>query len=162
MTKPRRRILERGERAADDGEETLWTQTETETEERREGALRPKTPQSFRRWYSEVLLSPKVLQRVKVVVALRLTGFLVGALCVAAVSLAAAGAASLVGNVAGLTAAQLVAGPAIGGIVGGSVGLVAGLEAASPEEGVHIALDQVGLIGVSAAGLVSLWELWPL
>ncbi|KAJ3600217.1 hypothetical protein NHX12_031203 [Muraenolepis orangiensis] len=213
MTEPRRRVLERGEKA-DDGEEELRTQTETE--ERRGGATRPKTPLSFRRWHSEVLPSPKVLQRgkvgmvagltsmvvgflcgaaiplaaaagtslatvaggsgvvagltrflfykvlqrVKVVVAAGLTGFLVGALCGAAVPLAAAAGASLVGKAASLTAAQLVARALIGGFVGGSVGAVAGLQAASPEEGVQIALGQVGLIGVSAVGLVSLWELW--
>ncbi|KAJ3600682.1 hypothetical protein NHX12_031660 [Muraenolepis orangiensis] len=157
MAEQRRRVLERGERA-DDGEEALRTQTETE--ERRGGALRPKTPLSSRRWYSEGRLSPKVLQRVKVVVAAGLTGFLVGALCGAAVPLAATAGASLVGKAAGLTAAQLVAGALIGGLVGGSVGAVAGLEAASPREGVHIALGQVGRIVVLAVGLVSLWELW--
>ncbi|KAJ3600468.1 hypothetical protein NHX12_031449 [Muraenolepis orangiensis] len=150
MTKPRRRVLERGERA-DDGEEALWTQTET-----------------FRRWHSEVLLSPKVLQRVKVVVAAGLTGVVVGALCGAAVPLAVAGGASLVGKAAGLTAAQLAgssvgwvaltsgktaAGALIGGLVGGSVSVVAGLEAASPEKGVQIALGQVGRIGVLAVGV---------
>ncbi|KAJ3600825.1 hypothetical protein NHX12_031800 [Muraenolepis orangiensis] len=97
MAKQRRRVLERGERA-DDGEEALRTQTETE--ERRGGAPRPKTPLSSTSSSSEGFLSPKVLQRVKVVVAAGLTGFLVGALCGAAVPLAVAGRISLVGKAA--------------------------------------------------------------
>ncbi|KAJ3600469.1 hypothetical protein NHX12_031450 [Muraenolepis orangiensis] len=143
---------------------------------RRMSCSRPYAPPSSRRlWFSEVPLSPSVLRRVKVVVAAGLTGVVVGALCGAAVPLAAAAGASVVGNAAGLAAAQLAgasagwaeavgavvaaasgktaAGAAIGGLVGGSVGAVAGLEAASPEEGVHIALEQVGLIGVSAVGV---------
>ncbi|KAJ3600220.1 hypothetical protein NHX12_031206 [Muraenolepis orangiensis] len=73
MTKPRRRVLERVE-TADEGKEALWTQTETE--ERRGGAVRAK----IRRLFRKVLISPKMLQRVKVVVILAFTGLVVGAL----------------------------------------------------------------------------------
>ncbi|CAL8265591.1 unnamed protein product [Gadus morhua 'NCC'] len=90
---------------------------------------------------------------------------------------AAAAGASVVGNAAGLGVAHLAgatvgwveaigavvatasgqtaAGAAIGGLVGGSVAAAAGLEAASPGEGVQLALGQVGLLGVSAVGVAA-------
>ncbi|CAL8265523.1 unnamed protein product [Gadus morhua 'NCC'] len=199
MSKWRRRVLER-DGGADDGDEVFWTQTETA--ERRGGALsflrergerwrdgwrrrrrgggrpRPRAPSApGRGWRSQVPLSPSVLRRVKVVVAAVVTGLVVGALCGAAVPLAAAAGAAVVGNAAGLGVAHLAgatvgwveaigavvatasgqtaAGAAIGGLVGGSVAAAAGLEAASPGEGVQLALGQVGLLGVSAVGVAA-------
>ncbi|CAL8311441.1 unnamed protein product [Arctogadus glacialis] len=138
-----------------------------------------------RGWRSQVPLSPSVLRRVKVVVAALVTGLVVGAgvdtkvskaLAHRASTAAAAGAA-VVGNAAGLGVAHLAgatvgwveaigavvatasgqtaAGAAIGGLVGGSVAAAAGLEAASPGEGVQLALGQVGLLGVSAVGVAA-------
>ncbi|CAL8287079.1 unnamed protein product [Boreogadus saida] len=172
MSKSRRRVLER-DGGADDGDEVFWTQAETA--ERRGGAL-SFLRERGERW-RDGWIRRSVLRRVKVVVAAVVTGLAVGALCGAAVPLAAAAGAAVVGNAAGLGVAHLAgatvgwveaigavvatasgqtaAGAAIGGLVGGSVAAAAGLEAASPGEGVQLALGQVGLLGVSAVGVAA-------
>uniref|UniRef100_A0A8C5DKI5 AIG1-type G domain-containing protein n=2 Tax=Gouania willdenowi TaxID=441366 RepID=A0A8C5DKI5_GOUWI len=138
---------------------------------------------SLARLRREAALSPKVLERVKNLVAAGATGMAVGLVFGAAAPLAAAAGASLVGNSVGFAAAQvagmsaaggsgvgkavgaLVAvasgktavalGAATGALVGGSVGVVAGAEAATPQEGALDALGQVSLIGASAVGLAA-------
>lgn len=122
----------------------------------------------------EAALSPKVLDRIKILVAAGATGVAVGAALGAAAPLAAAAGASLAGSSVGFAASQLAGmsvaggkavgaivaaasgktalalGAATGAVVGGSVGAVAGVEAASPREGALDALGQVGLLGASA------------
>ncbi|KAJ3600224.1 hypothetical protein NHX12_031210 [Muraenolepis orangiensis] len=68
MTNPRRRVLEWVE-TADEGEEAWWTKTETE--ERKGGAHRPKTPPFYRRIFR------MVFQRVMLVVIRAFTRLLV-------------------------------------------------------------------------------------
>lgn len=121
---------------------------------------------------TEAVLSARVLEKVKILVAAGATGMAVGALFGAAVPLAAAFGASLAGNAVGFAAAggpgvgkavgalvsiasgktAVAFGAATGGVVGGSVGVIAGTEAASPKEGSLDALSQVSVIGVSALG----------
>lgn len=131
----------------------------------------------------EAALSPKVLDRIKVLVAAGVTGMAVGVVFGAAAPLAAAVGASLVGNSVGFAAGQfagmsvaggtgvgeavgtivaaasgktaLALGAATGGVLGGSVGAIAGAEAASPQEGALDALVQVSVIGASAVGLAA-------
>ncbi|XP_062295421.1 uncharacterized protein LOC134000122 [Scomber scombrus] len=149
---------------------------------RRRGSSRGQPPRSslMRR---EAALSPKVLDRVKILVAAGATGLAVGAVFGAAAPLAAAAGASLVGNSVGFAAGQLAGmsvvggtgvgkavgaivaaasgktavalGVATGGVVGGSVGAIAGTEAASPGEGALDALGQVSIIGASAVGVAA-------
>ncbi|CAJ1075804.1 uncharacterized protein LOC119884339 isoform X1 [Xyrichtys novacula] len=136
---------------------------------------------SLTRMRREAALSPKVLEKVKILVAAGATGMAVGAVFGAAAPLAAAAGASLVGNSVGFAAGQLAGisvaggtgvgkavgaivaaasgktavalGAATGGVLGGSVGAIAGAEAASPAEGALDALEQVSTIGVSAVGV---------
>lgn len=122
----------------------------------------------------EAALSPKVLDRIKILVAAGATGVAVGAALGAAAPLAAAAGASLAGSSVGFAASQLAGmsvaggkavgaivaaaagktamalGAATGAVVGGSVGAVAGAEAASPREGALDALGQVGALGATA------------
>lgn len=119
-------------------------------------------------------LSPKVLDRIKILVAAGATGVAVGAALGAATPLAAAAGASLAGSSVGFAASQLAGmsvaggkavgaivaavsgktalalGAATGAVVGGSVGAVAGAEAASPRQGALDALGQVGVLGATA------------
>ncbi|XP_074552124.1 uncharacterized protein LOC141809155 [Halichoeres trimaculatus] len=138
---------------------------------------------SLSRMRREAALSAQVLERVKILVAAGATGMAVGAVFGAAAPLAAAAGASLVGNSVGFAAGQLAGmsvaggtgvgkavgaivaaasgkaavalGAATGGVLGGSVGTVAGTEAASPAEGALDALQQVGVLGVSAVGVAA-------
>ncbi|XP_024128700.1 uncharacterized protein LOC112146880 [Oryzias melastigma] len=138
---------------------------------------------SLSRIRREAALSPKVLERIKILVASGATGMAVGAVFGAAVPLAAAAGASLVGNSVGFAASQLAGISAAGGtgigkavgaivaaasgktavalsaatgvVVGGSIGAVAGTEAPSPQEGALDALHQVSLIGASAVGVAA-------
>ncbi|KAM7372355.1 hypothetical protein PAMP_009529 [Pampus punctatissimus] len=131
----------------------------------------------------EAALSPKVLERVKILVAAGATGLAVGAVIGAAVPLAAAAGASLVGNSVGFAAGQVAGisaaggsgvgkavgaivaaasgktavalGAATGGVLGGSVGAIAGVEAASPGAGALDALGQVSIMGVTAVGVAA-------
>ncbi|XP_026180820.1 uncharacterized protein LOC113140919 isoform X2 [Mastacembelus armatus] len=131
----------------------------------------------------EAALSPKVLERVKTLVAAGATGMAVGVVFGAAAPLAAAAGASLVGNSVGFAASQLAGmsvaggtsvgkavgaivaaasgktavalGAAAGGVLGGSVGAIAGTEAASPGEGALDALGQVSIIGASVVGVAA-------
>lgn len=128
-------------------------------------------------------LSPRVLQRVKTLVAAGATGLAVGAMFGAAVPLAAAAGASLVGNSVGFAAGQLAGmsvtggtgvgkavgaivaaasgktalalGAATGGVIGGSAGALIGTTAASPMEGALDTLEQVSTIGVTAVGVAT-------
>lgn len=128
-------------------------------------------------------LSPRVLQRVKTLVAAGATGLAVGAMFGAAVPLAAAAGASLVGNSVGFAAGQLAGmsvtggagvgkavgaivaaasgktalalGAATGGVIGGSAGALIGTTAASPMEGALDTLGQVSTIGVTAVGVAT-------
>lgn len=136
---------------------------------------------SLARIRREAALSPKVLEKVKILVVAGATGLAVGAVFGAAAPLAAAAGASLVGNSVGLAAGQLAGistaggagvgkavgaivaaasgktavalGAATGGLMGGSIGTVVGAEAASPGEGALDALRQVGILGASAMGV---------
>ncbi|XP_029996317.1 uncharacterized protein LOC115423579 [Sphaeramia orbicularis] len=138
---------------------------------------------SLTRLRREAALSPKVLERVKILVAAGATGMAVGAVFGAAAPLAAAAGASLVGNSVGFAASQLACasvtggtgvgkavgaivaaatgktavalGAATGGVFGGSVGAIAGTEAASPGAGALDALEQVSIIGASAVGVAA-------
>lgn len=131
----------------------------------------------------EAALSPKVLERIKILVAAGATGMAVGAVFGAAAPLAAAAGASLVGNSVGFAAGQLAGmsvaggtsvgkavgaivaaasgktavalGAAVGGVLGGSMGTIAGAEAASPGEGALDAIEQVSILGASAVGLAA-------
>lgn len=120
------------------------------------------------------VLSPSVVERVKVLVAALATGAVVGALFGAAVPLAAAAGASLVGNSLGIAAGVSVAagtgvgqavgtivaaatsttamgiGAATGGVLGGIIGAVSGAGANSPMAGAEDALQQVSNLGRSA------------
>lgn len=115
-------------------------------------------------------LSPKVLDRIKILVAAGATGVAVGAALGAAAPLAAAAGASLAGSSVGFATGISVAGgkavgaivaaasgktalalgAATGAMVGGSVGAAAGAEAASPRDGALDALVQVGALGATA------------
>ncbi|CAB1449912.1 unnamed protein product [Pleuronectes platessa] len=131
----------------------------------------------------EAVLSAKVLDRVKIMVAAGATGMVVGTVCGIAVPLAAAAGASLVGKSVGLVAGKLTGmsaaggrgvgkavgaivaaasgktalavGAATGGVVGVSVGAFVGSRAASPREGALDALWQVSSIGASAVGMAA-------
>lgn len=144
---------------------------------------RPSVRSSLIRFRREAALSPKVLERVKVLVAAGATGMAVGAVFGAAAPLAAAAGASLVGNSVGFAAAQLAGmsvaggsgvgnavgaivaaasgktavalGAATGGVLGSSVGAIASAEASSPAEGALDALSQVSIIGATAVGVAA-------
>ncbi|KAM6904374.1 uncharacterized protein FYW49_014452 [Xenentodon cancila] len=144
---------------------------------------RPSLRSSLTRIRREAALSPKVLEKVKILVAAGATGMAVGAVFGAAAPLAAAAGASLIGNSVGFAAGQFAGmsvaggtsvgkavgaivaaasgktavalGAATGGVLGGSVGTVAGAEAASPQEGALDALGQVSVIGASALGVAA-------
>lgn len=144
---------------------------------------RPSVRSSLIRFRREAALSPKVLERVKVLVAAGATGMAVGAVFGAAAPLAAAAGASLAGNSIGFAAAQLAGmsvaggsgvgnavgaivaaasgktavalGAATGGVLGSSVGAVASAEASSPAEGALDALTQVSIIGATAVGVAA-------
>lgn len=144
---------------------------------------RPSVRSSLIRFRREAALSPKVLERVKVLVAAGATGMAVGAVFGAAAPLAAAAGASLVGNSVGFAAAQLAGmsvaggsgvgnavgaivaaasgktavalGAATGGVLGSSVGAMASAEASSPAEGALDALSQVSIIGATAVGVAA-------
>lgn len=143
----------------------------------------PSVRSSLIRFRREAALSPKVLERVKVLVAAGATGMAVGAVFGAAAPLAAAAGASLVGNSVGFAAAQLAGmsvaggsgvgnavgaivaaasgktavalGAATGGVLGSSVGAIASAEASSPAEGALDALSQVSIIGATAVGVAA-------
>lgn len=138
---------------------------------------------SLNRLRREAALSPKVLERVKILVAAGATGMAVGAVFGAAAPLAAAAGASLAGNSLGFAAGQFAGmsvaggtgigkavgaivaaasgktavalGMATGGVLGGSVGTIASAEASSPGEGALDALSQVSIIGTSAVGVAA-------
>uniref|UniRef100_A0A8C8DXF0 AIG1-type G domain-containing protein n=1 Tax=Oryzias sinensis TaxID=183150 RepID=A0A8C8DXF0_9TELE len=138
---------------------------------------------SLSRIRREAALSPKVLEKIKILVASGATGMAVGAAFGAAVPLAAAAGASLVGSSVGFAASQLAGmsvaggtgigkavgaivaaasgktavalGAATGVVVGGSIGAVAGTEAPGPQEGALDALQQVSLVGASAVGVAA-------
>lgn len=106
---------------------------------------------------AEAALSPKVLERVKVLVAAGATGFAVGAVCGAVAPLAMAAGASVVGSSLGITAGvagntAVAVGAAMGGVVGGANGVLVGAEAAAPGEAALDTLEQVGLMGVTVVG----------
>lgn len=148
------------------------------------GSRGPSTQQSsLLRSRRDAALSPKVLEKVKILVAAGATGMAVGALFGAAAPLAAAAGASLMGNSVGLAASQLAGvsvaggtgvgkavgaivaaasgktavalGAATGGLLGGSVGAITGAEAATPQEGARDALGQVGVLGASAVAVAA-------
>lgn len=103
---------------------------------------------------TKAALSPKVLQRVKVIVAAGATGFAVGAVCGAVAPLALAAGASVVSSSMAITAGvagktAVAVGAAMGGVVGGANGVLVGAEAAAPGEAVLDTLEQVGLVGVT-------------
>ncbi|XP_060946554.1 uncharacterized protein LOC133023514 isoform X2 [Limanda limanda] len=138
---------------------------------------------SLTRMRQEAVLSAKVLDRVKIMVAAGATGMAFGTMFGIAVPLAAAAGASLVGNSVGFAASQLAGmsvaggtgvgkavgaivaaasgktalalGAATGGAMGGSVGAIVGAGAASPREGALDALGQVSSIGASAVGMAA-------
>lgn len=106
---------------------------------------------------TEAALSPKVLERVKVLVAAGATGFAVGAVCGAVAPFALAAGASAVGSSVGITAgvagkSAVAVGAAMGGVVGGANGVLVGAEAAAPREAALDTLGQVGLMGVTVVG----------
>ncbi|XP_060946724.1 uncharacterized protein LOC133023667 [Limanda limanda] len=100
-----------------------------------------------------------LIDRVKIMVAAVATGMAIGAIAGLLVPLAAAGGASLVGNVVIAAAASgktaLAVGAAVGGFVGGSMGAIVGTGAASPMEGALDTLEQVSVIGGSAVVLAA-------
>ncbi|KAG7326064.1 hypothetical protein KOW79_010989 [Hemibagrus wyckioides] len=103
---------------------------------------------------TKAALSPKVLQRVKVLVAAGATGFAVGAVCGAVAPLALAAGASVVSSSVAITAGvagktAVAVGAAMGGVVGGANGVLVGAEAAAPGEAALDTLEQVGLVGVT-------------
>ncbi|XP_017336420.1 GTPase IMAP family member 4 [Ictalurus punctatus] len=109
---------------------------------------------SFR---TEAALSPKVLEKVKVLVAAGATGFAVGAVCGAVAPFALAAGASVVGTSVGITAGvagktAVAVGTAMGGVFGGANGVLVGAEAAAPGEAALDTLKQVGLMGVTVVG----------
>lgn len=109
---------------------------------------------SFR---TEAALSPKVLEKVKVLVAAGATGFAVGAVCGAVAPFALAAGASVVGSSVGITAGvagktAVAVGTAMGGVFGGANGVLVGAEAAAPGEAALDTLKQVGLMGVTVVG----------
>ncbi|XP_053300206.1 uncharacterized protein LOC128459129 [Pleuronectes platessa] len=138
---------------------------------------------SLTRMRQEAVLSAKVLDRVKIMVAAGATGMVFGTMFGIAVPLAAAAGASLVGNSVGFAASQLAGmsvvggtgvgkavgaivaaasgktalavGAATGGAVGGSMGAIVGTGAASPREGALDTLGQVSSIGASAVGMAA-------
>lgn len=104
---------------------------------------------------TEAALSPKVLERVKVLVAAGATGFAVGAVCGAVAPFALAAGASVVSSSVGITAgvagkSAIAVGAAMGGVVGGANGVLVGAKAAAPGEAALDTLGQVGLMGVAA------------
>ncbi|XP_077413420.1 uncharacterized protein LOC144043547 [Vanacampus margaritifer] len=124
----------------------------------------------------EAFFSPKVLERLKCMVAAGLVGLAVGVAFGIAVPLAAASSASLVGKVVGLAAVKLTGasavgvgnavgavvaaasgktalavGAAAGGLVGGAIGVVNGSEAQSVKEGACDTFEQVRDIGLFAS-----------
>lgn len=110
--------------------------------------------ESFR---TEAALSPKVLERVKVLVAAGATGFAVGAVCGAVAPFALAAGASVMGSSVGITAGvagktAAAVGAAMGGVVGGANGVLVGAEAAAPGEAALDTMKQVGLMGVTVVG----------
>ncbi|CAL8265589.1 unnamed protein product, partial [Gadus morhua 'NCC'] len=92
---------------------------------------------------SGVLLSPRLMQTVRNVLASVLTGLAMGALCGAAASLAATAIPALMGGTLVCSTVAMVA----GGFAGTCMGLVNGLEADSPLEGAQQTLRQVGSVG---------------
>ncbi|XP_039978875.1 uncharacterized protein LOC120787294 [Xiphias gladius] len=147
------------------------------------GSRRRSLCSSLIRMRKEAALSPKVLERVKILVAAGTTGLAVGAMFGAAAPLAAAAGASLVGNSVGFAAGNLAGmsvaggtgvgkavgaivaaasgktavtlGAATGGVMGGYLGAIVGSVAASPGEGALDSLGQVSVIGASAVGLAA-------
>ncbi len=134
-------------------------------EQRRRGHSRRQALRSaLGRVRSEVALSGKVLERVKVLVAAGATGMAVGAVFGAAAPLAAAAGASMMGGgsaagsaiIAMATGKSAMAlGAATGGVLGGSVGALAGAETAGPREAVLEAVQQVGVIGATVVGVAA-------
>ncbi|XP_072225099.1 uncharacterized protein [Leuresthes tenuis] len=197
LSKRRKCDLESSKRGEEDFRVERWTEESRSSGfsllrdlfrgRRRDGSRAVSRRQSLRsslsRLRREAALSPKVLDRVKILVAAGATGMAVGAMFGAAAPLAAAAGASLVGNSVGFAAGQLAGmsvaggtsvgkavgaivatasgktavalGAATGGLLGGSVGAVAGVEAASPQEGALEALGQVSVIGASAVGVAA-------
>ncbi|KAF4080927.1 hypothetical protein AMELA_G00176560 [Ameiurus melas] len=110
--------------------------------------------ESFR---TEAALSPKVLEKVKMLVAAGATGFAVGAICGAVAPFALAAGASVVGSSVGITAGvagktAVAVGTAMGGVFGGANGVLVGAEAAAPGKAALDTLKQVGLVGVTVVG----------
>ncbi|XP_034448967.1 uncharacterized protein LOC117766225 isoform X5 [Hippoglossus hippoglossus] len=138
---------------------------------------------SLTRMRQEAVLSAKVLERVKIMVAAGATGVAFGTMFGIAVPLVAAAGAALVGNSVGFAAGQLAGmsvaggtgvgkavgaivaaasgktalavGAATGGAVGGSMGAIVGTGAASPREGALDALGHVSVIGACAVGMAA-------
>ncbi|KAF7686546.1 GTPase IMAP family member 4-like isoform X2 [Silurus meridionalis] len=106
---------------------------------------------------TEAALSPKVLERVKILVAAGATGFAVGAVCGAVAPFAFAVGASVVSSSIGITAGvagntAVAVGAAMGGVVGGANGVLVGVEASAPGEAALETLEQVGVMGVTVVG----------
>ncbi len=134
-------------------------------EQRRRGRSRRQALRSaLSRVRSEVVLSGKVLERVKVLVAAGATGMAVGAVFGAAAPLAAAAGASMMGGGSAAASAIIAAatgksamalGAATGGVLGGSVGALAGAEATGTREAALEAVQQVGVVGAAVVGVAA-------
>ncbi|CAL8311551.1 unnamed protein product [Arctogadus glacialis] len=98
---------------------------------------------------SGVLLSPRLMQKVKNVVASVLTGLVVGTMCGAVASLAATVIPALMGDSLVCSTVAM----ATGGFAGGCMGFGYGLQADSPLEGAQQTLRMVGSLGVGVSGL---------
>ncbi|CAL8311465.1 unnamed protein product [Arctogadus glacialis] len=157
MSKWRKRVLER-DGGADDGDEVFGTQTETA--ERRGGALsflRERGERWRDGWRRRRRGGGRPRPRAPcspAAAGAAVVGNAAG-LGVAHLAGATVGWVEAIGAVVATASGQTAAGAAIGGLVGGSVAAAAGLEAASPGEGVQLALGQVGLLGVSAVGVAA-------
>nr|XP_057905885.1 uncharacterized protein LOC131103554 isoform X1 [Doryrhamphus excisus]XP_057905886.1 uncharacterized protein LOC131103554 isoform X1 [Doryrhamphus excisus]XP_057905887.1 uncharacterized protein LOC131103554 isoform X1 [Doryrhamphus excisus]XP_057905888.1 uncharacterized protein LOC131103554 isoform X1 [Doryrhamphus excisus] len=109
------------------------------------------SPSSARK---RALLSPELMERIKICVISGSVGAALGVAFGLAVPLAAAGTAYLMGSAAIAAAATgataLTVGGVIGGFVGGAMGGVCGCDAASPMEGAKEAAQQVSKVGCVA------------
>ncbi|XP_069052388.1 uncharacterized protein [Lepisosteus oculatus] len=142
------------------------------------GALGRAPRRRFRR---DAELSELVLERIRALVAAGAAGAVVGALCGAAVPLAAAAGAAVMGNAAAFAAGQVcgvpaataagkavgalvaaaagktavAAGAATGVVLGGSVGALAGAEAPGPARAAVQAAGAVAELGAAAVGVAA-------
>ncbi|XP_016386690.1 protein FAM71B-like isoform X2 [Sinocyclocheilus rhinocerous] len=143
----------------------LYADRAIRDEQRRRGRSRRQALRSaLSRVRSEVALSGKVLERVKVLVAAGATGMAVGAVFGAAAPLSIAAGVSVMGGgsaagsaiVAAVTGKSAMAlGAATGGVLGGSVGALAGAEAAGTREAALEAMQQVGVVGAAVVGVAA-------